>query len=57
MDHGFEGVLELLDESVGLEDVDDAHEEQEALPLVVPGRDATRRHATGDVHRVTGSLD
>ena len=57
MDHGFEGVLELLDESVGLEDVDDADEEQEALPLVVPGRDATRRHATGDVHRVTSRLD
>ena len=56
MDHGFEGVLELLDESVGLKNVDDADEEQQALPLVVPGRDATRRHSTRDVHRVTGRL-
>ena len=35
MDHGFEGVLEFLAEAVGLEDVNDSHEEQQTFTLVI----------------------
>ena len=42
MDHSFECVLELLAQPVGLEDVDYAHEQQEAFTLVVARRNPTR---------------
>lgn len=41
VDDGLEGVLQLLPHAVALKDVDDAQEEEEALALVIPGRDAT----------------
>ena len=42
MDHSFECVLELLAQPVGLEDVDYAHEQQEAFTPVVARRNPTR---------------
>ena len=37
MNHGFERVLQLLDQPVRLQDVDQTHEDQDPLPLVIPG--------------------
>ena len=37
-------MLEFLDESVGLQDIDDTNKKKEILPLVIPGRDAPRWH-------------
>ena len=42
MDHSLEGVLELLAEAVGLEDVDDTHKEQEPLAFMVARWDTAR---------------
>ena len=53
VNHGLEGVLEFLDERVGLQDINDTNKQKEPLPLVVPGRDTP-----GGVSwtRSTGSL-
>ena len=56
MNHGLECVLEFLDESVGLQDVNDTNKQKEPLPLVVPGRDAPWRCVMDLVHWVTSGL-
>ena len=57
MNHGLECVLKFLDESVGLQDVNDTNKQKEPLPLVVPGRDAPWRCVMDLVHWVTRGLD
>jgi hypothetical protein len=42
VDHRFECVLELLAQSIGLEDVDNAHEEQKAFAFVISRWDPAR---------------
>ena len=56
MNHGLECVLKFLDESVGLQDVNDTNKQKEPLPLVVPGRDAPWRCVMDLVHWVTSGL-
>ena len=56
MDHGLECVLKFFDEPVRLENIDDPDEDEDALPLVVPGRDPPRRQLPRYVERVTGGL-
>jgi len=46
MDHGLKCVLQLLPQPVGLQDVDETKEDQEALPLVVPSRYTSRPNKT-----------
>ena len=42
VDYWLEGVLQLLEDPVALQDVDDAEEQEESLALVVSSRNATR---------------
>jgi hypothetical protein len=55
VDHRFEGVLELLAQSIGLEDVDNAHEEQKAFAFVISRWDPARTEILKDliIYRTT----
>ncbi len=55
MDHCFECVLELLAQSIGLEDVDNAHEEQKAFAFVISCWDPARTEISKDsiIYRAT----
>ena len=56
VNHGLECMLEFLDESVWLKDINDSNKQKESLPLVIPGRDAPWGSVMGHVYRVTCCL-
>lgn len=56
MYHALPRVFEFLAQPVGLQDVDDAQEQEESLAARVPSRNAARRHIFLFINRLAFSL-